>query len=169
MKSKSQLCKVYNHSEDIIGEYEYNFGLIDKNNPGLYNFSIKYNMNNITITLQKDPSLEKLKIFEVNNYDIKRGSIGFAKKGKPQVRITYFEVKDVFARYEKEKYAIESDLKKVQFGQKESFCNNKFKMLNDARSISICQEPLGYCRLQCSNLKFYIKLHHSCILKCLDK
>jgi len=41
MKSKSQLCKVYNHSEDVIGEYEYNFGLIDKNNPGLYNFSIK--------------------------------------------------------------------------------------------------------------------------------
>jgi len=45
-------------------------------------------MNEITITLQKDPSLEKLKIFDINNYDIRRGSIGFAKKGKPNVKIT---------------------------------------------------------------------------------
>lgn len=88
MKTKAVLEKVVNGSEENMGDYEYNFGLIDKNNPGLYRFSIKYNMNKISITLQKDPSLEKIKMFEVNNYDIRRGTIGFAKRGKPNVKIT---------------------------------------------------------------------------------
>jgi len=35
MKTKAVLAKVVNGSEDQIGEAEYNFGLIDKNNPGL--------------------------------------------------------------------------------------------------------------------------------------
>jgi len=45
-------------------------------------------LNNINIRLQKDPSLDKLKIIEIDNYDIRRGSIGFAKKGKPDVKIS---------------------------------------------------------------------------------
>jgi len=35
MKTKAVLAKVVNGSEDSLGETEYNFGLIDKNNPGL--------------------------------------------------------------------------------------------------------------------------------------
>lgn len=35
MKNKAVFAKVVNGSEDIIDEFEYNFGLIDKNNPGL--------------------------------------------------------------------------------------------------------------------------------------
>jgi len=45
-------------------------------------------MNNIKIKLQKEPSLDKQKIIEIDNYDIRRGSIGFAKQGKPNVKIT---------------------------------------------------------------------------------
>jgi len=40
MKSKCLLQKVVNGSSELLKEYEYNFGLIDKNNPGLYNFNI---------------------------------------------------------------------------------------------------------------------------------
>jgi len=40
MKGKASLSKVVNGSGELLKEYEYNFGLIDKSNPGLYRFSI---------------------------------------------------------------------------------------------------------------------------------
>jgi len=40
MKTKALLVKSVNGSEDILGEMEYNFALIDENNPGTYKISI---------------------------------------------------------------------------------------------------------------------------------
>lgn len=88
MKTKAVLSKVVNGSEDQIGEMEYNFGLIDKNNPGLYRFKVLYNMNNIVISMQKDPSLEHVQLFKEDNYDIRRGCVGIAKKGKVSADMT---------------------------------------------------------------------------------
>lgn len=60
-------------------------------------------MEQIEITMQKDPSLEHVKLFSVNNYDIHRGCVGMAKKGKVDADITFFETKDVLIHYEKER------------------------------------------------------------------
>jgi hypothetical protein len=45
-------------------------------------------MNIIDISLQKDPSLEHVQLFKENNYDIHRGCVGMAKKGKIDAAIT---------------------------------------------------------------------------------
>jgi len=111
-------------------------------------------MNVIDISLQKDPSLEHVQLFLEDNYDIKRGLVGLAKKGKVDVAITYFATTDVLTRYEKESYNVEVELKKLQFGSMETFCPNKYKLLNDSKSTQICETPIGYCRLNCASLYF---------------
>lgn len=82
------LVKSVNGSEDILNEMEYNFALIDENNPGTYKISIQYNMQDIKITMQKDPSLEHVTLFDLENYDIRRGCVGIAKKGNIKASIT---------------------------------------------------------------------------------
>lgn len=103
MKNKAVLGKYVNGSTDVIGEYDYNFGLIDKNSPGNYRFSVNYNMEKIDISLQKDPSLEQVQLFHIENYEIHRGCVGIAKKGKVDADITYYQTKDVLIHYEKER------------------------------------------------------------------
>jgi len=51
----------------------------------------------------------------------------------------------------------------------ESFCPNKYKLLNDSKSTQVCLTDLGYCKLNCSTLSFYMRLQYKCILDCLDK
>jgi len=84
------LVKVINGVESNLDKpIEYNFGLLDKNNPGFYKFTIDYNRDEIEVKVQKDPSLDKRVLFKITNeYSIKRGHIGFVKKGKPDVKIT---------------------------------------------------------------------------------
>jgi len=89
-KSKAMLVKVINGVEtDLDKPIEYNFALLDKNNPGFYKFTINYNRDEIDVHIQKDPSLDKTQLFKIRDeYSIKRGHIGFEKKGKPEVKIT---------------------------------------------------------------------------------
>jgi len=55
-------------------------------------------MGKINISLQKDPSLEHVTLFKIDNYDIHRGGVGLAKKGKVDADITYFQVTDVLTK-----------------------------------------------------------------------
>jgi len=77
-------------------------------------------MENIEISMQKDPSLEHVKLIKVTNYDIRRGCAGFAKKGLINASFTYFEAKDVLVKYAKEKVDVDVELKKVNFETMES-------------------------------------------------
>jgi len=115
-------------------------------------------MGKLNISLQKDPSLEHVVLFKLENDDIRRGHVGIAKKGKVDVDITFLATKDVFIRFEKERYNTDVDLKKLQFGTVESFCPNKYKLLNDTKSTQICLTPIGYCKLNCATLAFYKRL-----------
>lgn len=38
---------------------------------------------------------------------------------------------------------MEVDLKKLQFGTMDTFCSNKYKLLNDSKSTSVCQTAIG--------------------------
>lgn len=55
-------------------------------------------MNVIKITMQKDPSLEHVNLFTLDNYDIRRGCVGIAKKGKISATYTYIQTKDPLVR-----------------------------------------------------------------------
>lgn len=89
-KTKAILVKSINGVEtDLAAPIDYNFNLVDTNNPGFYKFSIHYERENIEIRMQQEPSLDKKLLFNLKGeYSIKRGHVGFAKKGKPDVRIT---------------------------------------------------------------------------------
>jgi len=45
-------------------------------------------VEDIDITMQKDPSLEHITLFKLNNYDIRRGCVGIAKKGNIKASFT---------------------------------------------------------------------------------
>jgi len=52
----------------------------------------------------------------------------------------------------------------------ETWCTNKFKLVqNSQNEVEKCKNPLGYCKLQCSNIDFYARFNHKCLLNCLDK
>jgi len=55
-------------------------------------------MNNISISMQKDPSLEHVQLITVEDFSIKRGCVGIAKKGNVNAAITFFEAADVIVR-----------------------------------------------------------------------
>jgi len=88
MKSSIILVKVINQVETELKRNEFKFGLIDKNNLGIYTFKIKYNFEHISIEARKEPILDWIKLIEVENQDISRGSVGLAKKGRPGVKIS---------------------------------------------------------------------------------
>jgi len=55
-------------------------------------------MDKLEISLQKDPSLEHVQLFKLDHYDIRRGCVGLAKKGKVDADFTFFETKDVLVK-----------------------------------------------------------------------
>jgi len=59
-------------------------------------------------------------------------------------------------------------LKKVNFGTMDSFCENKYKMLNDTLSVQVCKTPLGFCKNSCSLLNFYKGLELQCLERCME-
>lgn len=67
-KSKAELVKVINSVEtNLAAPVEFNFNLVDSNNPGFYKFSIHYERETIEVRMQQEPSLDKKLLFKLTN------------------------------------------------------------------------------------------------------
>lgn len=105
-------------------------------------------LNLIDVRMMIDPAIVFTDLLKEDNYDIHRGKIGIAKKGKVKVNLTYIETREPEFKKPGGDFDVETILSQFQFAAAavESWCKAKYKMVADPMKAAMCVTALGFCK-----------------------
>jgi len=117
-----------------------------------YSFTVNVSFDSISVTLKIGKLRNIQEIFNVNDNDLQRGSLGLATNGNDEFYVTSIFI-DNYIKSKKNTTEM-NDKRKFDFVLKENtenhrtkFCKSRFD--NDLKEATSCKEFHNFCKIQC--------------------
>jgi len=146
-----ELTKKANGGMETLIFIEEPFDVVESSNT--YDIRLKYVGSQISCDIMKNEELAWRNLFTLEELDIHRGNVGFAKKGELNLNILSFAIKDPRESKIKEYIDVQPTLKLINFASMESTCNiYKMPAIDNSKKYDYCHTTMGWCRRSCKNL-----------------